>query len=109
MPTYECDGCGACCRSDFLVLASDGDARREPRIAVEGRRLPASQVTGEYAYRLHPLPFLEACCFLDGDNRCAIYASRPEVCRRFAAGCEQCQAARRRHGLPLLPPMEIAP
>ncbi len=101
MVSYECDGCGACCRT-FPIFASADDALREPRIAAEGRKLPASLAGGEWHYRLYPLPFLEACCFLDGEQRCTIYESRPAVCQRFAAGEEQCQTARQRQGLPPL-------
>src|SRR5262249_33577149 len=39
MADYECDGCGACCRT-FPIFASSADAAREPRIAAEGRKLP---------------------------------------------------------------------
>lgn len=100
---FECDGCGACCRT-FPVFASTSDADREPRIATEGRTLPAHLATDRWSYQLHPLPFHESCCFLDGDRRCTIYPTRPDVCRAFPAGGEQCQAARVRVGLPPLPP-----
>lgn len=102
MPGYECDGCGACCRT-FPIFASLPDARREPRVAAEGRELPPDQRTAEWHYRLYPLPFLEACAFLDAGDRCDIYPTRPDVCRRFAAGSEQCQQARQRQGLMPLP------
>lgn len=95
---YECDGCGACCQS-FPIFASREDAAREPRIAKEGRELPGDQQTDEWHYQLFPLPFLDACTFLDRENRCTIYASRPCVCQRFPAGSEQCQEARQRHGI----------
>jgi Fe-S-cluster containining protein len=95
---YECDGCGACCRT-FPIFASGADARREPRIAVEAIRLPGHLATPEWAYQLYPLPFLEACAFLDGECRCTIYAQRPDVCRAFTPGSAQCQEARSRQGL----------
>jgi Fe-S-cluster containining protein len=82
MPIYECDGCGACCRT-FPIFASEADARREPRIALEGRKLPEALATQEYVYQLYPLPFPEGCSFLDGEDRCTIYDSRPDVCRRL--------------------------
>ena len=101
MERYECDGCGACCRT-FPIFASRTDAEREPRVAAEGRLLAAQHETAEWAYRLYPLPFLSACTFLKADDRCDIYATRPDVCRAFAAGSEQCQEARRRQGLEML-------
>ena len=98
MAVYECDLCGACCRT-FAIFACEADAEREPRISVEGRRLKPWLETAEWAYQLFPLPFHETCCFLDGHNRCTIYATRPDLCRHFEAGSEQCQEARRSRGL----------
>jgi Fe-S-cluster containining protein len=34
-----------------------------------------------------------------GDCRCGIYVERPALCRDFAAGSEDCRAARRKRGL----------
>jgi uncharacterized protein len=98
MPDYECDNCGACCRT-FPVFASLQDAEREARIVSESRRLPDNLVTPDWTFQLFPLPFHETCCFLDAGNLCTIYSSRPSVCRAFAAGSEQCQEARGRSGL----------
>jgi Fe-S-cluster containining protein len=100
---FECDGCGVCCRT-FPVFASAADAEQEPRIGSEGRALPGHLATSQWAFQLFPLPFHETCCFLDGSSRCTIYPTRPDVCRAFPAGGEQCQAARGRTGLPPLPP-----
>lgn len=99
--SYECDGCAACCRTR-PVLVSEADARREPRIAREGRRLAEHLETPEWVFRLHPLPFQKACCFLGEGDRCAIYASRPTVCREFEPGSPDCQEVRSRVGLPRL-------
>src|SRR5262249_25083841 len=109
MQRYECDGCGACCRT-LPIFGSATDADREPRIPREARRLPESLATPRWRYQLYPQPFLEACSVLDGDNRCAIYATRPAACAAFPAGGEQCQLVRQRRGLPpLLPVSEPAP
>ena len=99
--TFECDSCGACCRT-FPIFASSADAFREPRIAAEGRTLPDHLTTDRWKYQLHPLPFHQVCCFLDGDARCTIYPTRPDVCRAFPAGGDQCQTARAQLGLPPL-------
>ncbi|HEV3144649.1 MAG TPA: YkgJ family cysteine cluster protein [Gemmataceae bacterium] len=101
MDHYDCDNCGACCKT-FAIFASAADAERELRIRSEGQRLPSEHATPDWEYRLYPLPFLQTCCFLDAENRCTIYKTRPEVCRQFAAGSAQCQEARLRQGLPLL-------
>jgi hypothetical protein len=103
MPEYICDSCGACCRT-FPIFVADADAKREPRIAAEGKQLPAHLATPSWKYQLFPLPFLAACCFLDEADRCSIYPTRPDMCRTFAAGGKQCQEARTRAGLPLLLP-----
>ncbi len=105
-PTYECDGCAACCRTR-PVLVSEADARREPRIATEGGRLAEHLETPEWVYRLHPLPFHRACCFLGEGDRCTIYASRPTVCREFEPGRPDCQEVRARVGLPRLEPVRL--
>jgi uncharacterized protein len=107
-PVYECDGCGACCGA-YLIFASTSDAEREPRIASEAQRLAPWLETPRWAYRLHPLPFHESCCFLDQDRRCTIYETRPEVCREFAAGDPPCQQARAMRDLPPLSPIDPAP
>ena len=101
---YECDGCGACCRT-YPIFASHEDAAREPRIVLETQKLAAHLETPQWSYRLYPLPFHETCCFLDHDCRCTIYSTRPQVCREFAAGSEPCQTARAAKGLPPLRPV----
>ena len=102
---YECDLCGACCRT-WRILVSEEDARREPRIRAESKELHEHQATVLWRFQLFPLPFHESCCFLDvvHENRCDIYATRPRVCRDFAAGSQRCQEARKEQGLGPLPP-----
>jgi uncharacterized protein len=102
--TYDCDACGACCKT-FPIFADATDAVREPRIVAEALPVPAHVATADYAHRLFPLPFHAACCFLDAEDRCTVYETRPDVCRRFEAGGEQCQEARRRVGLGALQPV----
>lgn len=101
-PTYECDLCGACCRT-WRILVSDEDAAREPRIAAESKKLPANQSDSLWSFQLFPLPFRESCGFLKEDNRCDIYETRPRVCRTFTAGTDRCQEARHLNNLPPLP------
>ena len=103
--TYECDGCAACCGT-YAIFAGREDAQREPRIAAETQELAAWLETPKWSYRLFPLQFHEACCFLDGERRCTIYPTRPQVCREFAAGSEDCQRVRSLRGLAPLEPMQ---
>ncbi|MGF1578943.1 MAG: YkgJ family cysteine cluster protein [Gemmataceae bacterium] len=100
---FECDECGACCRT-FPIFASEADAEREPRVAEEGKTLAAHLKAPGWKFQLYPLPFHENCCFLDHQNKCTIYTTRPQVCRNFAAGSPQCQEARARVDLPRLLP-----
>jgi len=100
----ECDGCGACCRT-LPIFVSEADAEQEPRIRSEASRLSGHLCEDDWAYKLHPLPFHERCVFLGLDSLCAIYPTRPRVCRDFPAGDPQCQEARGRIGLP---PLEAA-
>lgn len=95
---YDCTRCGACCRC-FPIFASAADAAREPRIVREAREREAHLQTPEQAYQLFPLPFLEQCAFLQPDQLCQIYHTRPAVCRRFEAGSAQCIEARQRVGV----------
>jgi Fe-S-cluster containining protein len=105
LPLYECDRCGACCGA-YLIFASTRDAEREPRITTEAQKLAPWLETPRWAYRLHPLPFHDSCCFLGDDARCTIYETRPEVCREFAAGDQPCQQARAMRNLPPLNPID---
>lgn len=93
--------CGACCRT-FPVLVSIGDSRREPRIEAEACPIEPWNRTSEWEFRLHPLPFSRGCLFLDENDSCSVYKTRPDVCRIFDAGSEQCSEARGRVGLPPL-------
>ena len=104
MAVFRCDRCAACCRT-FPIFATHEDARREPRIADEAFLLPEHLQTPEWAYKLFHLPFHETCCFLGEDNLCRIHPTRPDVCREFAPGDDQCQEARERDGLPPLDPV----
>lgn len=95
---YDCENCGACCRC-FPIFASRSDAEREPLIKTEARELEPHLATGDKAYQLFPLPFHERCAFLKDDQLCRIYATRPEVCRKFEPGSPQCIEARERVGV----------
>ena len=71
----------------------------EPRIREEGVRCDDFLgEEGKVAYRLFPLFRKEACVFLKEDQLCRIYDTRPDACRTFEPGGEQCREARRREG-----------
>lgn len=91
---FECDQCGACCRK--LILEADHlDAIREPRIQAEGRLLDGKgKIDFDEAEWGLNNPDGMACVFLNEDNSCGIYNTRPSECVSFQAGSEQCQMAR---------------
>ncbi len=72
---------------------------REPAIEREARLLTPHMRTENKFYKLYPLAFLDRCPFLKEDLLCRIYETRPDVCRRFEAGSEQCIEARKRIGI----------
>jgi len=105
----NCDQCGACCKGHLIVEAYELDVLREPNLATAD----ISERTREHAHetlmadlqeegRCLVIAAGEECKFLRGDNTCAIYPSRPNVCVGLQAGDEQCQEARREEGLPPL-------
>lgn len=100
---YACDGCGECCRT-YLVVVSESDAEREPRIKSVGERLEDPEGTPDHRYRLFPRGDQKSCGFLDAENRCSIHDTRPRTCRQFPAGSEMCEDVRRFAGLPGLRP-----
>jgi Fe-S-cluster containining protein len=88
-----CQRCGTCCQVDFSAYATTEDIARwhlqsradilhlleEQRATWAGDRLVAVG-NGE---------FLAVCCFLRRDRgrfACAIYETRPKVCRQFVPG-----------------------
>ena len=95
---YDCTHCGACCRC-FPIFASEADAEREVLIQSEARLLAGHLQDEGKVYRLFPLPFLGACPFLETNQLCRIYETRPDVCRRFEVGSPQCIEARERVGV----------
>jgi Fe-S-cluster containining protein len=100
LPVYQCDGCGACCRTK-LVDVYEEDLLREPSLAQRMMTVKEPGLDGEIGY----LNCLRdgACPFLDGEERCSIYPTRPVACVLFPPGGEECQEARK---VFLLPPLE---
>ena len=116
--TFECDGCGACCRV-LIVEIEESDLVREPRLigrckpfkipegmvlVDEDDNVVEEVVPGYGAGALLACGERMPCPMLGADNRCAIHATKPACCAAFEAGGDGCQAARREAGLPDLPP-----
>jgi Fe-S-cluster containining protein len=101
-PEFDCQACGACCRTfDVWLMDTDLDRfERAPHLlsltviapgtaAGQWRFMRREQSTGQ-------------CTALEGglrSCRCTIYEDRPTLCRDFQAGSEDCLDARRRHGI----------
>jgi hypothetical protein len=85
--------CGHCCR--LIVEVRVEDAEREPRIREMGSPIYEDgrvTKTGEpelIGYLLYKAPSY-ACAFLDAQNLCSIYPTRPLLCRLF-----DCEDAKR--------------
>lgn len=107
MPIFDCVRCGACCVNrdenlaegfvDYVeVFKSDGLMRRRDLLSVYAVRNAAGQVH----LKLQPDG---RCIALEGrvgqSVHCAIYTSRPSVCRNVVAGSEECLKARRERGI----------
>jgi len=83
LPT-SCDGCGVCCHLQH----------RPPYMPTEMDMLPAKlQREVLAADEASTLP----CIWLGADRRCGHYADRPEICRQFELGSEDCLEQRQRH------------
>lgn len=89
----SCQRCGACCQVDFSAYVTEEDLRRWQ---AEGRRdilqvLEAESPVwaGDRLVSAADGQILQPCTFLvqnQGIAECAIYATRPRVCREFAPG-----------------------
>ena len=110
MLKYECDQCGACCSGKLIVQAEELDVLREPRL-IEADSHYAGKGVDEVLTllrqdfgRVVTLSCGQSCPFLDPDNRCSIYPTRPNDCVDMQAGDEQCRYAREAAGLEPLEP-----
>ncbi|MEN7972635.1 MAG: YkgJ family cysteine cluster protein [Verrucomicrobiota bacterium] len=85
LKTFECKGCGTCCRWTGSVLLTD----RDISVLAAGLELSEQEFIDQHT-RLAPNRIQLAltdksdgsCSFLEG-NRCRIYGIRPEQCRSF--------------------------
>jgi Fe-S-cluster containining protein len=100
--TNPCLACGACCKS-YRVSFYWADA--------EQRGLPASlteQLNPYLACMAGTNAREPRCAALrqsgDGTFACGVYERRPDPSREVQIGDGKCVQARRRHGLPALPP-----
>ncbi|HDP80875.1 MAG TPA: YkgJ family cysteine cluster protein [Spirochaetes bacterium] len=91
--TLRCIRCGTCCLEDMIALAEEEDVRRWKRegrddilhIIENERAVWAGDrlVSARDGHRLVHCPFL---CWEGTLCRCAIYETRPRVCRDYRPG-----------------------
>jgi Fe-S-cluster containining protein len=88
----DCLTCAACCRDNNVEL-EDADVDRFERAGRgELARLPyARRKDGRLVLVLRAD---KRCKHLEGDNRCGIYAVRPDACSMFPVGSECCLSSR---------------
>jgi len=98
----ECDKCGACCRGHLIVEAYDLDVLREPHLAAADIGEWTREMTYETLMadleqdgKCLVIAGGEECKFLRGNNMCAIYPTRPNVCVALQPGSDQCNQARK--------------
>ena len=95
VPTPDCADCGACCREAYhAVEVADDDpvhrVRPDILMQIEGRW--QIRRTGDRCSQL----FGEL-----GSFGCRSYDERPQCCRDFERGSDNCREARQRVGLPV--------
>ena len=91
LPILSCDDCALCCHTQhFPPFMSTELAALPPYLAAEVETLE------EAASKGHTGP----CPWLNASGRCRHYDLRPEVCRQFEMGGEDCREIRAAHKLP---------
>jgi Fe-S-cluster containining protein len=78
-------GCGLCCRT-YRIPLSGSDLRRLEEVA--DPRACSTIVFADSPEVGEKLAFMEtgkgeSCCYLDGEERCSVYAHRPLYCRTY--------------------------
>jgi len=89
----DCLACGSCCRSNDVILEKVDERRFARAGRTELMRPPLARRRRDGRIRLRLLPNGD-CHHLGKDNRCAIYAIRPDACSQFPVGSECCLFAR---------------
>lgn len=74
--SFECSTCGRCCSAILCVSKTE-----LKKIKKYLREHPEVKLTNRN--NVVATEFKDVCPFLNGENRCGIYAVRPEICRHF--------------------------
>jgi len=89
----DCLECGACCKSNDVILERVDERRFVRAGRPELLRRPFTRRNGEGKLALRVLKSGD-CRHLGKDNKCAVYAFRPDACSQFPPGSECCLFAR---------------
>jgi Fe-S-cluster containining protein len=87
----KCDKCGACCKYFRVSLSTTEDK--------EDYLLRHGCINRGPKYGIDEFVFPLECAFLNSKGLCNDYEERPEVCKNFMPGGEECMRARKRVGL----------
>jgi Fe-S-cluster containining protein len=88
----DCLACGSCCKANSVELEDPDIERFEKAGRPELLRPPyARRRDGRLVLTLRKD---KRCHHLGDDNRCAVYAFRPDACSTFPAGSECCLSSR---------------
>ena len=91
----DCKKCGNCCR--YLIIEITGlDLVREPKLKKHVRLLKGQRglLSLDQLYSLQLYSLNGTTCPMLKKDKCSIYATRPNVCREFKAGCDKCKMVR---------------
>jgi uncharacterized protein len=90
LPVLSCAGCGMCCYIQ----------RVPPYMETELDALPAELLKEWMKVSEGVAEGTEGpCVWLNGEKKCSHYEERPEVCRQFEMGGEDCREVRERWGI----------
>lgn len=107
LPVLSCDGCGECCRHQVMppfVPDFFGPDLRNDEFDAFKRDWPelAAGLKAEYERktRENDWPDDAPCFWFDqATGRCKHYEARPEICRDFEVGCDDCLRYREEAGI----------
>ena len=112
LPEISCENCvAACCKAPVtMLLTADEHKRHSPtmdlKLIVKPRSYPQrieyeSPSDGhlDVPRNLGVFELVSGCANLNENNRCTIYANRPQCCHDFTVGSSACLQARRKAGL----------